>query len=88
MVNNLANRSYFDDLMRVTTVPTVARYWHFSENTVRYHCERGTLAAVKDGCTWLISLQSVVDLWGVPADMPTCDPSPHLELCEDTYKTA
>jgi hypothetical protein len=84
----LAKPSYFDDLMRVTTISTVARYWHYHPETVRYHCERGSLAAVKDGGTWLISLQSVVDLWGVPADMPTCEPSNSVNLWEKPYKTA
>lgn len=83
-----AKRKHFDDLMRVTTVPTVAELWHFDQSTVRYHCERGTLAAVKDGQTWLISLQSVVELWGIPVDMPTCDPPRPHEFLADVYKTA
>lgn len=84
----LASQTYFDDLMLVTTVATVAEYWHYHPDTIRYHCERGTLAARKDGKTWLISLRSVIDLWGIPADMPTCDPPTPLKFRDKLYKTA
>lgn len=69
-----AENSYYDILNRVVTVPTVCEMWGKSKTVVYYHIIKDDLAAVQDGSTWLISLDSVIAYWGKPSNMPPDDP--------------
>lgn len=83
-----ARQKHFNDLMRVTTVSSVAEYWGVAKNTVVYHILRENIAAVKDGGIWIVSIQSVIDLWGMPTNMPSCDPPTAIDILQERYKAS
>ena len=57
---------YYAPLEQVATIKTVAELFSMTWGGVRYAIDADNIAAVKDGKTWLISLPSAAEYWGVP----------------------
>ena len=55
-----------EDLYVVVSVLEAAHMWGVNPNTIRYHIDRGHLAARKCGHTVIVSVASLVALYGPP----------------------
>lgn len=75
---SVAENRYYDLLTRVVTVRTVCDLWGVSKTVVYHHIMQDHIAAAQCGSTWLIALDSVVDLWGKPLNLTPGEP--HLPL--------
>ena len=60
------DKKYYAPLEQVATAPTVAKIWYRSYTGILYAIQAENIAAVKCGTTWLVSLPSVVEYWGLP----------------------
>lgn len=67
-------KQYFADLSKVTTVSEVAQLYYVSTWTVRRLCNEGRIIGTQPGnCgTWVISLASVIDYFGMPKNLSSC----------------
>lgn len=62
-----AERQRFESaLYRVTTVPEACKLWKKPRNTLLYAIDAGNLTARKSGKNWLVSVESLIHLWGHP----------------------
>lgn len=61
-----ANRAGEEYLKRVVTLGEAAQLWAVGNGTLRYHLARGTLCGRKAGAVWLVSVASMVALYGPP----------------------
>lgn len=64
-----ASNQHYAPLRQVVTLSTAARLYCRDRSTIRYAIDAGNLAACKDGRIWLISVPSLVALWGNPPCM-------------------
>jgi hypothetical protein len=60
------NRDGADDLRRVVSLSEAAQIWRVAEPTLRYHLVQDTLCGRKAGRVWLISVASMVAVYGPP----------------------
>jgi len=65
---NAYRRSYAgeDYLYTVVTLTEAARRWKRHPMTIRRHIDSGRLCARKSDHIWLISVDSLIELWGGP----------------------
>jgi len=61
-----ADKKMFEPLAFVTTISEAAELWYRHRSTIRYAIDAGNIAAVQSGRTWLISVPSLVAIWGDP----------------------
>jgi hypothetical protein len=61
-----AKANHYNCLNHVTTLAGAARMYYRDPKTVRYAIDTNNLAAVRDGRVWLVSIPSLVALWGEP----------------------
>lgn len=62
-----AKPEHYQQLMRVVTLAEAARICFRGENSIRYAIDAGHIAAIKCGRIWLISVDSLVEHFPVPA---------------------
>ena len=60
------NREGEADLRRVVSLSEAAQLWRVAEPTLRYHLVQDTLCGRKAGRVWLVSVASLVALYGPP----------------------
>lgn len=53
-------------IAQVCTVPEACALWDKPRNTLLYAIDTGNVIARKSGKTWILSLHSLVALWGKP----------------------
>lgn len=81
-------RKYFQALQRVTTVPEAAELWGINKTTVMYHIDKDNVVATQIGGIWVVSLQSAIDFWGKPVNLPSYDPSNPINVLQEQYKAS
>lgn len=87
-MRNKKRERYFRDLQRVTTVPEVSELWDINKTTVMYHIDKDNVVATQIGGTWVVSLQSAIDFWGKPVNLPSCDPPNPIDVLQKRYKAS
>lgn len=54
------------EIWTLVTISEAAALYHYAPNTIRYHLNRGNLQFRQTGKVYLITLQSLIALWGLP----------------------
>jgi hypothetical protein len=63
---NKAKQNHYQCLAQVVTMSEAARMYYRDRQTVRYAIDAGNLAARQCGRNWLVSVPSLIALWGNP----------------------